>query len=642
MTLTVISPAQGLVGADRGLNIVVLSEGFLASREAVFLAQVTRFDRVLRRTSPFHRFPSLITVSALFVPSNASIAHITDATRCAWRVPNAAGQHPPDNMASPFDTAFGALYCRQRDNTPAHQFVERALAGDNAKVRAAINAEPRLASLRVSPLVLVDNTKAFGGLAPDHIGWFSMVGDWVQVAIHELGHSAFGLADEYDNEGPAIHGAFEPINPNITTRGTHTQLRDFFAVAPTKFSLQRWSELIDPATPAPTSLPNPTCVAIEPKGTQSAKPGVPAGAVGLFEGADYSPCGVFRPRLDCRMRHNPTDFCPVCEWSITASLARTTHFLRVDDRATVPGAWTVLGVYHEAPAAYNFGSDLCRLVLYASPTGDYSIFNGAHLSNPIPPAKSAAGSRIDALWTTLSTCVIGGLPHLLAHSLPLGRIGIYEAVTVDAAGTQRLDLRFDSGNYAAPWTHVTTFESRAVTHLIGYQSGTGQIEISRIDTNATAPTTVSSTVLDPTNRWLPGYTIITTFTVDSVPHVLKHNAIDGVVHVQSLDPPGTGPNTFISKPGHWNPGATAVVVCENFANERTFVHRMSLGNYEALDWIFPGGAGVELQARRQSLDLTLSAVELRGKNHAGFGKFLMHKVAALDVIGGRVRFMSVG
>jgi len=516
MALVVISPAQGLATGDRALNIVVLAEGFLASRVGVFLTEVRRFDRELRTTAPFHRFAELITVSALFVPSNASIANITNATRCAWRAPNLAGQIPPDDFPSPFDTAFGALFCRLRDTTPARAPMPRALAGDSAKVESAIKAEPLLAGLSVAPLVLVDNTQADGGQATGRIGWFSMQSDWVKVAIHELGHSAFGLADEYDNDGPARHAAFEPFQPNVTTRATRDDLRTFFNATPDKFSLIRWHELMDPATPAPTSVANPACAPLATIRGQSARPGVADRAVGLFEGADHSPCGVFRPRLDCRMRHTAAEFCPVCEWTILSKLARTENRMRVDTRLTIPGAWTVLGFYHEPSSPQNFGGDLSRVVFYAAVTGEYQI----HDVGSVNSLKSAPGVLIDSFWTSLSTCEIAGVPHLLAHSLPLGRIGLYE-VTLDGGGKQHLDLRFDSGNGAVPWSHVTTFVSRGQPHMIGYESGTGRIEISRIDANNAAPKPVSSTALDPTNLWLPGYTIITTFTVDSVPHVLK-------------------------------------------------------------------------------------------------------------------------
>lgn len=648
MTLHVISPAEGLGNSSRALNIVMLSEGFLASRQNVFLAHVRQFDRVLRATSPFHSFPTLITVSALFVPSTVSIAHITDDMRCDWRVPNASGQLPPDNAPSPFATPFGALYCRARDTTPARKLIDRFLHGDSAKVRAAIAAEPVLSKLRVTPLVLIDNTQASGGSAHDGIGWFSMNSEfdavlkrrieWWHVAIHELGHAAFDLADEYDYDGPARFSSTEPTEPNVTTRSSRDALRIFWSATPSKFSLFRWSELMDPATPAPTSMPNVTCTPLATENAQSAKPGVGANVVGLFEGADHSPCSIFRPRLDCRMRHAHEAFCPVCEWAIRNKLARTQDPLQVARTATVPGAWTVLGFYHEERSRVLRGSDLGRLVFYAGGTGQYEIQSAMRLRDPKPPALNAPGVTIDALWTSLSMCEIGGLPHFLAHSLPLGRLAIYEVI--DDAGRPLLVKRFDSGNQAVPWTHVTTFVGGGVPHMIGYHSSTGRIEISRITSNSVVPLPVSSTALDPRNLWLPGYTIITTFTVDSKPHVLKHNAINGVVHVQSLDPPGRGPNTFLSHAGHWSPGATAAIACE--IRGRAFVLRTSLTNYEAIDWVWPGGAGVDVQLRHQSLDVTLSMAEIRGKTEDGFSPFGVHQIAALDVIGGRVRMMSVG
>lgn len=639
MALQVISPAQGLAKGTRALNIVVLAEGFPAARQNVFLAEVRRFDRALRLAPPFHRFPSLLTVSALFLPSAVSLANITDATRCAWRAPDALGQIPADDAPSPFATPFEALFCRARDTTPARNFIPRYMAGNAAKVNAAIKAEPTLADLRVAPLVLVDNVLAFGGGARDDIGWFSMRGDWVPVAIHELGHSAFGLADEYDNDGPAVHDAVEPSEPNVTTRATRDALRIFWNFGgQSKYSLIRWHELMDPATPAPSSLPNVTCTPLAALQAQLPKPGVTAATVGLFEGADHSSCAVFRPRLDCRMRHSAQDFCPVCEWAIGARLARTQNLMRVDTRTAVPGAWTLLSFYHEDPSRVSVGSDLGRLVFYVGTTGEYRVQAAASLGAPAPAGLSTPAITIDPFWTSLSACDIGGLPHFLAHSLPLGRLALFEVV--DDAGKPRLDIRFDSGNNAVPWTHVTTFVSRGQPHMIGYQSGTGRIELSSIGANNVAPTPVSSTALDPTNLWLPGYTIITTFTIDGVPHVLKHNATDGVVHVQSLDPPGTGPNTFISKAGHWSPGATAAIGYET--EGRTFVHRMSLGNYEALDWVWPGGAGVETQIRRQSLDMTQALAVMRGKTASGFPPFGFHMVVALDLIGGGVRLMSVG
>jgi hypothetical protein len=84
----------------------------------------------------------------------------------------------PTTRASPFDTPFGALYCRGRDTTASNAPLPRILLGDAAKVAAAIAAEPFLAGLETTPLVLVDNTQADGGAATNHVGWFAMRPGW--------------------------------------------------------------------------------------------------------------------------------------------------------------------------------------------------------------------------------------------------------------------------------------------------------------------------------------------------------------------------------------------------------------------------------------------------------------------------------
>src|SRR5262249_33573774 len=152
----------------------------------------------------------------------------------------------------------------------------------------------------------------------------------------------------------------------------------------------------------------------------------------------YSPCAVFRPRLDCKMRHRQGDFCPICEWSIGSKLSRVDDPFRVNTRATVPGAWTVFSFYHEEPSRVLVGLELSRFVFYAGTTGDYQVHRVIGFVDPAPPPLSAPGVRIDPFWTSLSAFDILGLPHFLAHSLPLGRLAMYEVV--DDAGKPRLDL----------------------------------------------------------------------------------------------------------------------------------------------------------------------------------------------------------
>lgn len=93
------------------------------------------------------------------------------------------------------------------------------------------------------------------------------------VVVHEFGHSFIGLADEYaydTEEVPMYPHDVEPWEKNITTKV------DFNG---------KWEKLIGK----------------DPK-------------AGLYEGAGYSPKGVYRAYPDCRMRTNEhPEFCTVCK-----------------------------------------------------------------------------------------------------------------------------------------------------------------------------------------------------------------------------------------------------------------------------------------------------------------------------------------
>lgn len=112
-----------------------------------------------------------------------------------------------------------------------------------------------------------------------------------QIAIHELGHSAFKLDDEYDG-GYDVLG--EPVAPNVTLD--------------TNRATNKWRDLIADTTPMPTQC-NPNC-----KGSTCVSPGTPPllDAVGTYEGARNSNCYVYRPFPDCYMRTLGLPFCPVC------------------------------------------------------------------------------------------------------------------------------------------------------------------------------------------------------------------------------------------------------------------------------------------------------------------------------------------
>jgi hypothetical protein len=83
----------------------------------------------------------------------------------------------------------------------------------------------------------------------------------LEIALHEVGHSFAGLADEYDYGGPRTYTGGEPIQPNVTTD-------------PTGAKWARW-------------------LGYE-------QPGI--GTIGVYEGGLYSEFGIYRPSMNSKMK----------------------------------------------------------------------------------------------------------------------------------------------------------------------------------------------------------------------------------------------------------------------------------------------------------------------------------------------------
>lgn len=110
-----------------------------------------------------------------------------------------------------------------------------------------------------------------------------------KVFVHEFGHGFVGLADEYYSSTVAYDEFYpldvEPWEPNITTMVNFDS---------------KWKTLIKKETPVPTPP--------EEKYNN---------VTGIFEGGGYSPKGIFRPEMDCRMKSNSQKgFCTVCRNAI--------------------------------------------------------------------------------------------------------------------------------------------------------------------------------------------------------------------------------------------------------------------------------------------------------------------------------------
>lgn len=135
-------------------------------------------------------------------------------------------------------------------------------------------------------IIVLNNEKYGGGAIYNFYSVTSLHKMAESVLPHELGHGIGGLADEYVDENLSYadlhHTEYEPLEPNITN------LVDF---------KHKWQHMLPEGTPVPT--PN-----VEVPRTEN-------GPLGVYEGAGYSPKGVYRPAMHCMMR-NYAPFCPVC------------------------------------------------------------------------------------------------------------------------------------------------------------------------------------------------------------------------------------------------------------------------------------------------------------------------------------------
>ena len=256
-------------------NLVIVGDGYQASELTQYHTDVETFLAKFRTTPPLNNLFCGINVYRIDVVSTESGA---DDPGC--------GGNPPVTA----NTYFDATYCTLFSGAP----LERLLSIDSA---SALSVATTHVPLRHQVLCIVNSGK-YGG-AGGTVATSSTHASSAEIAIHEIGHSAFGLADEYG--GSAAAPAAEPPQPNVTLD--------------TNRATNKWGDLIDAATPMPSQC-DPGCAS-----SSCVPPATPpaAGAVGTYEGAKYTDCEAYRPLPSCYMR-NYAPFCPVCSRVITQTL----------------------------------------------------------------------------------------------------------------------------------------------------------------------------------------------------------------------------------------------------------------------------------------------------------------------------------
>jgi IgA Peptidase M64 len=260
-------------------NLVIVAEGYRRAELAQFAIDARSFADRLLLEPPFTepRVRRAINVYRLDVRSTQSGA---DKPRCA----------DGGGTGAQAATYFDARFCFDGR-------TQRLLAGDSA---LAMKTVARVLPQWHQILMLVNDSERGG--AGGQVGWFSKGGaDWREVAIHEMGHSAFHLADEYDYGGPTRWPGGEPAEPNVSAEADPARVK--------------WRALVTAGPAAPTRA-NPDCARTDPGPSP-----VAANVVGTFEGARYSHCAAYRPVWDCKMRTTTAPFCPVCSDVIVRTMA---------------------------------------------------------------------------------------------------------------------------------------------------------------------------------------------------------------------------------------------------------------------------------------------------------------------------------
>jgi hypothetical protein len=260
----------GSAPVNRAFNVLLLADGFTTAQQPAFDAACATFLTAFRTTPPYDELSPAINVFRVNVSSTDSGADD----------PAAAGGTGA-TARTYFDATFGG------------NGIRRLLICNNTTALTVAAAQVP----QFTVVLVVVNSTVYGG-SGGSIGTYSLAGGATEIALHEMGHTAYGLADEYPyyaggaETGHDHHPATEPTEPNVTVNSVRATLKWGWAVAST--------------TAIPT-MSNPDCSTVDNRPSP-----VPAGTVGLFEGAHYYHCGAFRPESDCKMRNLSVPFCRIC------------------------------------------------------------------------------------------------------------------------------------------------------------------------------------------------------------------------------------------------------------------------------------------------------------------------------------------
>jgi hypothetical protein len=279
-------------------NLVITGDGYTAAQQSDFQDNAQEFVDTLRSVPPFDDLWDDLNVHRLSVECNASGA--VNPPVCD------DGTAPFAGSASEVVTYYEAQYCSLATTAP-NSGLRRLLTVNRAMVfdQTLENATSPGYFPNWDAVVIIVNHVEPGGSGAEDLTVFSPSFGY-RRGVHELGHAAFGLADEYEylqscdvaEPDQYEYTEGEPVEPNVTIDAS--------------LANPKWGALVSPATAIPTTTnPDPTQCHVPDPATLP-----PAGTIGFFDGAYYHHHGVYRPAFDCMMRDEAFDFCGVCQQAI--------------------------------------------------------------------------------------------------------------------------------------------------------------------------------------------------------------------------------------------------------------------------------------------------------------------------------------
>jgi len=469
----------GKAPTSHAFNIVLLGDGFKQDTEddrqqEHFDIAAQGFLRQLLGTKPFDRLSAGINVFKVNV----------------WSMDEGADD-PSNGIAcrTYFDSSFAGSGMQRR-----------LVCNSAAALRVATSYVPE-----VHLTVVVVNSMQHGGSGSGGVATVSLPAGAMHVALHEAGHAAFNLADEYDHvptdPGPTQHPADEPMKVNLTT------MVSAGAGKTTNEQRLKWRWALTPGVPLPTTAPAPGCL------PNTAPNPHPPGTVGAFTGGGRYNCGVYRPEFDCKMRNYWVPFCRVCQQQIS-DVINSRSTLRPRARTPI----TVVARDAEHLDVFAVAADGRTMNDWWDPQHGWSgwsqIAGGRAGSGSPVNAITRYGTQLGAFTVGTDSQVIGTYWNPLSGWLPWAALPDLtcrrgSAVTAHLRGSDHIDLfavRQDGqvmstwtegGKAWVPWFPVTNGEVSLGSPVTAVSRSTAQVDLFTVGPDSR----VWSTVWQPIVGW---------------------------------------------------------------------------------------------------------------------------------------------